>query len=63
MNNWKTLLAAALSLTLSAGAFATKIAVVDMERALFQSEGAKTSFKQVEDQFGDNLVKIKELEK
>jgi outer membrane protein len=63
MNTWKILLAATLSLTLSAGAFATKIAVVDMERALFQSEGAKASFKQVEDQFGDNLVKIKELEK
>jgi len=34
-----------------------------MERALFQSEGAKNSFKQVEDQFGDDLVKIKNLEK
>jgi len=63
MNIWKMLLAATLSITLSAGVLATKIAVVDMERALFQSEGAKASFKQVEDQFGDNLVKIKELEK
>jgi len=62
MNKWTTLLAATLSLTLSASVLANKIAVVDMERALFQSEGAKASFKQVEDQFGDNLAKIKELE-
>lgn len=63
MTKWTAILAAALSLSLSTTAFASKIAVVDMERALFQSEGAKASFKQVEDQFGDNLVKIKELEK
>lgn len=63
MINFKTILAATLSLSLSATAFASKLSVVDMERALFQSEGAKASFKQVEDQFGDNLVKIKELEK
>jgi outer membrane protein len=47
----------------SAMAAGTSIAVVDMERALFQSEGAKASFKQVEDQFGDDLGKIKQLEK
>jgi outer membrane protein len=47
----------------SAMAAGSKIAVVDMERALFQSEGAKASFKQVEDQFGDDLGKIKQLEK
>lgn len=63
MIKWTTLLAATLAMTLSNGVLASKIAVVDMERALFQSEGAKESFKQVEDQFGDNLVKIKELEK
>jgi len=61
----KTLLkGAALLLALTSGyAAAEKIAVVDMERALFQSEGAKASFKQVEDQFGDDLVKVKGLEK
>ena len=63
MNKWITLLAATLSLTISSAALASKIAVVDMERALFQSEGAKASFKQIEDQFGDDLVKIKALEK
>jgi outer membrane protein len=63
MKTLSTILVAALSLTLSASVLASKIAVVDMERALFQSEGAKASFKQIEDQFGDNLVKIKELEK
>lgn len=39
-----------------------KIAIVDMERALFQSSAAQTSFKEVEDQFGDDLEKIKTLE-
>ena len=47
----------------TAMAAGSKIAVVDMERALFQSDGAKASFKQVEDQFGDDLGKIKQLEK
>lgn len=40
----------------------TKFAVVDMERALFQSNAARESFKQVEDQFGDDLAKLKKLE-
>lgn len=64
MNMWiKSLSAAFLGIMLAAGAqAATKIASVDMERALFQSEGAKNSFKQVEDQFGDDLEKIKKLE-
>ncbi len=54
----------AVSLCLVAGsAMAEKIAVVDMQRALFQSDGAKGSFKQVEEQFGDDLLKIKKLEK
>jgi len=66
MNKWiKSLSAALLGMVVVAGAQAadTKIAIVDMERALFQSEGAKNSFKQVEEQFGDDLVKIKNLEK
>lgn len=66
MNKWiKSLSAALLGMIVVAGAQAadTKIAIVDMERALFQSEGAKNSFKQVEEQFGDDLVKIKNLEK
>ena len=66
MNNWmkasKVLVASVCML--AGAAFADqKIAVVDMERALFQSEGAKASFKQVEDQFGDDLGKVKVLEK
>lgn len=64
MTTWiKKLSATVLGLALAMGAQAsTKIAIVDMERALFQSEGAKASFKQVEEQFGDDLVKIKALE-
>lgn len=63
MKNWTKVIAASLCLVAGSAMAAGKIAVVDMERALFQSEGAKASFKQVEDQFGDDLVKIKELEK
>jgi len=63
MNKWMNTLATAfLTLAVAAGAHASKIAIVDMERALFQSDGAKASFKQVEDQFGDDLVKLKNLE-
>lgn len=63
MKNWTKVIAASLCLVTGSAMAAGKIAVVDMERALFQSEGAKASFKQIEDQFGDDLVKIKELEK
>ncbi len=56
-------LVASLCLVAGSAMAAGKIAVVDMERALFQSEGAKASFKQVEEQFGDDLVKVKLLEK
>lgn len=63
MLNWKNLVAASLLLVTSfAMAEGNKIAVVDMERALFQSDGAKASFKQVEDQFGDDIEKLKQLE-
>jgi len=64
MKTWTKLLAASLFFIASfAMAEGNKIAVVDMERALFQSDGAKASFKQVEDQFGDDIEKIKALEK
>lgn len=64
MKKWTKALALGIYLaaTSIAQAAESKIAVVDMERALFQSEGAKKSFKQVEDQFGDDLEKIKKLE-
>ena len=62
--NWiKASLIALSFIATSAQAADTKIAIVDMERALFQSNGAQASFKQVEEQFGDDLVKIKALEK
>ena len=64
MLKWTKIAVAGLFFVAStAMAAGSKIAVVDMERALFQSEGAKASFKQVEDQFGDDLGKIKQLEK
>lgn len=64
MFNWTKILVASLAFVASvAMAEGNKVAVVDMERALFQSDGAKASFKQVEDQFGDDIEKIKQLEK
>lgn len=66
MNNWiKAVKLSLAGLFFVAGSAMAeqKIAIVDMERALFQSEGAKASFKQVEDQFGDDLSKVKDLEK
>ncbi len=64
MLNWTKVAVASLVLVASSAmAAGSKIAVVDMERALFQSDGAKASFKQVEDQFGDDLGKVKDLEK
>jgi len=62
MKNWIKIIALGLSVVATGAMAETKIAVVDMERALFQSEGAKASFKQVEDQFGDDLEKLKALE-
>ncbi|GAA6134413.1 hypothetical protein NBRC116188_12020 [Oceaniserpentilla sp. 4NH20-0058] len=63
MFNLTKLVAASLFFVASlAMAEGNKIAAVDMERALFQSDAAKTSFKQVEDQFGDDIQKIKLLE-
>ncbi|WP_396589043.1 OmpH family outer membrane protein [Bermanella sp. R86510] len=62
MKNWIKIIVLGLSVVASGAMAETNIAVVDMERALFQSEGAKASFKQVEDQFGDDLEKLKALE-
>ncbi len=63
MNKWMNTLATAFfTLAMATSVHASKIAIVDMERALFQSDGAKASFKQVEEQFGDDLVKLKNLE-
>lgn len=71
MNNWiKKISFVFLGIALATSAQAeeaeatnVKIAIVDMERALFQSDGAQASFKQVEEQFGDDLVKIEALKK
>lgn len=63
MKHLVKIIVASLAFVAMSVAAETKIAVVDMERALFQSEGAKASFKQVEDQFGDDLEKLKDLEK
>ena len=38
------------------------IAIVDMQRALFASDAAQVSRKQVESQFSDDIKKIKDLE-
>ncbi len=63
MIKWTKIIAASLCFMAGSAMAVDKIAIVDMERALFQSDGAKASFKQVEDQFGDDLVKVKTLEK
>ena len=39
-----------------------KIAVVDMEQALFMSEDAKASYQELEDSNQDTVAKLKELE-
>lgn len=40
-----------------------KVAIVDMQRALFASDAAQVSRKQIESQFSDDITKIKTLEK
>ncbi|MFC3681203.1 OmpH family outer membrane protein [Bacterioplanoides pacificum] len=54
-------MAAALLMN-AAVAEGTKVAVVDMERALFLSEAAKTSIKQFEKDNKDSISKLKSLE-
>jgi len=63
MIKWTKVLVASMCFMAGSAMAAGKIAVVDLERALFDSDGAKASFKQVTDQFGDDLVKVKALEK
>lgn len=62
MNKWIKRLALSLAV-ISTPAFANKIAVVDLERALFMSDAAQESFKQVKEQFGDDIVKVEALQK
>jgi outer membrane protein len=45
-----------------ANAAELNIAIVDMQRALFASDAAQASRKQVESQFSDDIKKIKDLE-
>jgi len=58
---WIIAMAAALLMN-AAVAEGTKVAVVDMERALFLSEAAKTSIKQFEKDNNDSISKLKSLE-
>jgi len=58
---WIIAMAAALLMN-AAVAEGTKVAVVDMERALFLSEAAKTSIKQFEKDNKDSISKLKSLE-
>lgn len=40
-----------------------KVAIVDMQRALFASDSAQESRKQIESQFADDIKKVKAIEK
>lgn len=62
MNKWIKRLSLILAFA-TTPAMAAKIAVVDLERALFMSDAAQESFKQVKDQFGDDIVKVENLQK
>lgn len=62
MNKWIKRLSFVIAF-IATPAMAQKVAVVDLQRALFTSDPAQESLKQIKDQFGDDIVKVEELQK